>query len=412
MGNYKLLIVEDEPFARKGLQSIVDWKSFGIEEIFVAKNGQEGIGIAKLVQPDIILTDIKMPVMDGLQMIKKLREIIGDEVEIAILSGYGEFEYAKMALEYNVVNYLLKPARAEEIKDTFRRIVANIERKKQIKGNEAIVNNTADVLRSKIIRILVHNNYSEAEDLKKELEQYGFPFIQSGYVISGSIVNSKEENPPQIFDFIRVLQGFLKEIEEKSDLKSICGSYHDKLVCIINNYNLDEIVEAINKSFDSLEGKYKEKISVGISSPFESFKEIHKSYEEAKALSTNNLLPFKNNIQIYGKGTNEFSKNLIAALNIIHEEYMKDLNINYIAERLNVSDSYIMHMFKNEINTTFNKTLLDVRLKKAQELLLTGKLRVNEVAYAVGFNDEKYFTIIFKKYIGCTPTQFIKNNNA
>ena len=204
----------------------------------------------------------------------------------------------------------------------------------------------------------------------------------------------------------------MKEIEEKSDLKSICGSYHDKLVCIINNYNLDEIVEAINKSFDSLEGKYKEKISVGISSPFESFKEIHKSYEEAKALSTNNLLPFKNNIQIYGKGTNEFSKNLIAALNIIHEEYMKDLNINYIAERLNVSDSYIMHMFKNEINTTFNKTLLDVRLKKAQELLLTGKLRVNEVAYAVGFNDEKYFTIIFKKYIGCTPTQFIKNNNA
>jgi len=68
-----------------------------------------------------------------------------------------------------------------------------------------------------------------------------------------------------------------------------------------------------------------------------------------------------------------------------------------------------MHMFKNELGTTFNKLLLSVRLEEAKKLLESGKYRVNEVAYMVGFNDEKYFTILFKRNEGITPSQFMKN---
>jgi two-component system response regulator YesN len=149
-------------------------------------------------------------------------------------------------------------------------------------------------------------------------------------------------------------------------------------------------------------------ISAGISTYFTGVDEVHRVYEEAKSVANNGLLKFINSVQKFNGESEIYSPNVLRALNVIHQEYMNNINVGYVSEKLNVSESYLMHMFKDQLGTTFNKILVDTRIREAKGLLKTGEYRVKEVAYKVGFNDEKYFTLIFKKQTGFTPSEFVK----
>ena len=101
------------------------------------------------------------------------------------------------------------------------------------------------------------------------------------------------------------------------------------------------------------------------------------------------------------------SKRLLAIVSLIQSEYMHNLKAIQVAEELNVSESYVMHTLKNELNKTFTQVLKEVRINEAKKLLATGQYNVKDVAHKVGFNDEKYFSIIFKEYVGITPSGFM-----
>lgn len=111
---YKLLIVDDEKFEREGMAEFISWDHYDIEVVGTAWNGQEGYEKVQEQKPDIVLTDIKMPVMDGLGLIRKLKTEYPD-IEIIVLSGYGEYEYTSKAMEYGIKHYVLKPCDEEKI---------------------------------------------------------------------------------------------------------------------------------------------------------------------------------------------------------------------------------------------------------------------------------------------------------
>ncbi|GAB6991959.1 response regulator [Paenibacillus pini] len=114
---YKLMVVEDEPLIRMGLKKYFEWEELGFHEIVEAENGSEGVDIALRERPDLIITDIRMPLMDGLEMIERLRKELPDTLFV-IWTGYNEFAYAQRAIRLgNVFAYLLKPLQyAESIK--------------------------------------------------------------------------------------------------------------------------------------------------------------------------------------------------------------------------------------------------------------------------------------------------------
>ncbi|MWV46056.1 response regulator [Paenibacillus sp. HJL G12] len=128
---YKLMIVEDEPLIRMGLQKYLDWKDLGFQEIVEAENGAEGVDIALKEKPDLIITDIRMPLMDGLEMIGSLRHKL-PETLFVIWTGYNEFEYAQEAIRLgNVSAYLLKPLQYEESLKTIQDCVKKLESKRE-----------------------------------------------------------------------------------------------------------------------------------------------------------------------------------------------------------------------------------------------------------------------------------------
>ncbi|MDR0951366.1 MAG: response regulator [Oscillospiraceae bacterium] len=117
MGLYKIMIVDDEREIREGIARKIDWEKSGFELIASAENGQEALELAENLAPDVVITDIKMPFMDGLTLAKLLSERL-PAAKVVIFSGFDDFEYAQKAIQYGVTEYILKPVGAQELTAT------------------------------------------------------------------------------------------------------------------------------------------------------------------------------------------------------------------------------------------------------------------------------------------------------
>ncbi len=128
---YRVLIVEDEDIIRKGIAYTMDWVGMGCTIIGEAANGKEGIAKIKELSPDIVLADIMMPVIDGIEMIRLAQE--ESVFKAIIMTSYADFEYAKQAIELGVSAYLMKPVDEEELKKNIEKVTAEIERDNQLR---------------------------------------------------------------------------------------------------------------------------------------------------------------------------------------------------------------------------------------------------------------------------------------
>lgn len=176
---YKLMIAEDEPLIRKGLTKYFDWAELGFHHIYEAENGAEGVVLALQERPDLVITDIRMPLMDGLEMIEQLRAKLPDTLFI-IWSGYNEFSYAQKALRLgNVLAYLLKPLQYNESIKTIQECIQMLETKR--KEKEKLMSLTHDakeqvhLKKSQMVKSLLEDrNISEVSEqgLHEELGAY------------------------------------------------------------------------------------------------------------------------------------------------------------------------------------------------------------------------------------------------
>ena len=132
----KVLLVDDEPFILQGLKMLLDWEAAGYE-VHTATNGKEALDFYKLNPVDLIIADIKMPVMTGLELLKELRETINSDAYFVILSGYAEFNYAQEALRYNCTDYILKPVEKEQLVEILQKVSTLNTEKESINQDRA-----------------------------------------------------------------------------------------------------------------------------------------------------------------------------------------------------------------------------------------------------------------------------------
>jgi two-component system, response regulator YesN len=246
---YKVFFVEDEAITREGIRDNVDWAASGFEFCGEATDGEMALPLLRTAQPDVLITDIKMPFMDGLQLSKVVRERM-PWVKIIILSGHDEFEYAQQAINLGVTDYLLKPVTVQKLQSTLQKLAERLDQERKEQENlrklqEQVEENRA-ALRERLLFKLVVGAISPTEVIEKgqalgldliarhylvmvlkaelgdRTEQYDYDEFQR---VQQTIMNLAENNP-DIFvlrrdwgDLILIMKGITPEyLEEERDL--------------------------------------------------------------------------------------------------------------------------------------------------------------------------------------------------
>ena len=126
MNLYRIILVDDEEEVRKGIIRKIDWETLGFQVVGDAENGEEALEMIEQLEPDMVMTDIRMPYMDGLTLSAKIRQKY-PSIKIIIFSGFDDFEYAQQAIKLNVTEYILKPVNVEELTEILTRVHENLE---------------------------------------------------------------------------------------------------------------------------------------------------------------------------------------------------------------------------------------------------------------------------------------------
>lgn len=394
MAKYKLIIVDDEYLVRKGLINTVDWASLDIEIADECENGKQALASVLRYKPDLIISDVRMPVMDGLELAEKLEELDFDGAVI-FYSGYSDFEYVRKALEYGVSGYVLKPVEniqlTEKVKET---LAALEERRKKHAAFESLVSGLAN------IKEMYFSKLEEGIDdksLRDQLSVLNLSLPQCGLAVYGKSLRVEDVT------FVKVYEGLEKALENFGVLGCLRA---DRLIIITGLTDRDVLCGCAERL---LEQTYGGKIfaSVGVSAPFGKGLTLEKAVEQAKKAASPVLKV--GGVYTCGDsfGTDGKPKRMVEdALALIYEHYSEKISVKWVADKLFVSVSHLMHEFKVQTGKTFNDCVKGYRIAKAKELLKEGNLRVNEVAAAVGFSDGRYFGQVFREYVGKSPSEY------
>jgi two-component system response regulator YesN len=194
--SYKVFLVEDEIVTGEGIRDNVDWESTGFEFCGEAQDGEIALPLIEKTQPDVLITDIKMPFMDGLQLSEIVRQQM-PWVKVVILSGHDEFEFAQSAIKLGVSEYLLKPISAVEIQKVLQKIAATLDQEKEERANlKELQSQVKDILalkRERLLLELVVGGISSS-DVVEEYGQIGIDLIAEYYLVVLIKVNHFENN--------------------------------------------------------------------------------------------------------------------------------------------------------------------------------------------------------------------------
>lgn len=242
----KVVIADDEQHICRLIQALINWEGLGMELAGVAGNGIEALALLKREHPDILITDIRMPGCSGLELIEKAREVCKN-LQIVVISGYANFEYAQSALRFGVRDYLLKPINKDELGDTMRKLKKKIEEEKsaqaQYENSRQSRQKDADKLRQLLVERLL-DEQAPALDEQLLKEQYYFE-VKPGYFLGFSLrVDAiREENSEEMME---VYTDKMNRIFE-SGLSRCCTAYsfyrHHFSIYGILNFTKDSLDE-------------------------------------------------------------------------------------------------------------------------------------------------------------------------
>lgn len=393
---YKLLICDDEYFVIKGLRETIDWAELDVEIVGDCKNGRQALDAVHKFRPDLIISDIRMPIMDGLQLAEALAHENFDGAVI-IYSGYGDFEYARKALDYGVTSYLLKPVDNESLKAKIREAIARLETERNKRRALEKYETNMPVLRRSLLERLLSGD--GAEEVAAELLSLGVVIPSSGLVIyAKSLISSGGGSRIKSF-----CDGLLSAL---SSFVAVGCLRDDNCVVITDMSDVSVMYSCIEELLECTDRIGGEKFAVGVSLPYTGTAYISEAYKQATALCADVLFPFVNNVRTADDAVCRRSRLVEDALMYIAENYGGKVSVRSAAEKLFVSESHLMHEIKEVLGKTFNECLTEYRMLKAKELLAEGRLRVNEIASHVGYSDVRYFSRVFGDTVGMSPKEY------
>jgi len=374
----KVLIIDDEINVRYVIRYIGEWKKYGINTILEASNGEEAKKIIEKQKPEIIFTDVKMPKMGGIEIIEWL-DSISYPGKVILITGFDDYSFMRKAIQCNSFDYLLKPIEAAP----FNRTLSEAVQSWITENKEAGV--LEDAKRLRLNQLATQACMGEVFDLME---------------LSSSLPKAKEYDLTLIsFYQMHHSEPYIQLLADELIEKKIGNAFtlqHDyslSLVITINQQWLS-VEEWINKHFDI-------PIRIVNGEPILSLGKIQDSFQTMqKAVEEQNFRT------IHRLNDLDDARRMQDIVSYVDTYYMEELSLEKLSNRFFLSREHISRKFKQQTGMPLSKYMIKLRIERAKYLLREKDENIYTIALLLGYQDEKYFSKLFKKVVGVTPFEY------
>lgn len=343
-----VLIVDDEAPIKRSLTKIIEKDVEGFRVVSMAEDGLEALHRIEELRPDLVITDVRMPVMDGMRLSQEIRAR-GYPMEIVMISGYNDYTYLREAIQQGVTDYLLKPVDPDEVVLTLRRVYRKYENKrKELMGKQAWLAEH----KSAIQKLAESVWYLQEEHVWEQVA-----------LLEHSLNRELEQS--RLADYsMQWLTLVFAELKQMSDGK-LGMEYYPEFEGLIKSVNVKQLIRTVLSSV---------------------MDEIRKMRNWGSHRLINNAVEY------------------------IRAHYGKEsLSLGEIAESVGMSATYFSKCFRQETGLSCTQYITRLRMEKAVELLGNPSFKVYEVAYAIGFSEYAHFAKVFKKTFDFSPSEYRAN---
>lgn len=511
----KVVIIDDEPLVLEGLRSMVEWEEHGYKLVGEAADGEEGYELISQVNPDLVITDMRMPVMDGIELMEKCQEQLELKARFVVLSGYSEFSYVKRALELKSLQYLLKPIDPDEIHqmllDLSKKIIGERDKEEKMQQDlrfilegglkrllsgdmkPSIINRVSFILNTDrstawaVGRIVVYDMIGLAEELRRLKISSVREHIKSSSTDNDTLKLEIVETLADGFSFVLfgakfddnmvglVYSRLIDELESRGIPVSIISSQVGNILSLSSSavsveyglravfygprYHLYDCVPQNfvkleqgdnNTLLNLIEEDKGDQVIKYIEGEFLRFRSDSFDPEQVRArwmamfgrvLSSEMVTPEGKaelsqsmaEVRKFGNASAGELKDAFLAMTgqiltsleeaegddpvsrvktYVAEHYHRDIKIKHVAEVLGFNPVYLGQLFQKRAGVKYNDYVLNLRMKKAEELLIYSGKKIKEVALSVGYKNPDYFMLKFKESKGMSPLEFRKRHQV
>lgn len=403
----KVMLVEDEELILQGMKNIIDWEALELRIIHLAHNGLEALEMQRQEPADIIVTDVNMPEMDGLTLLKKLRET-DSAIRFIILTGYDEFEYAKKAISLDVEDYILKPINEEELEEALKNAVLKIEENNR--KNTAVMDENTELFQFLTGKSQIKEPPAYLKKLFSE-ETEGCYFV--------SLMKLPVNSPGEIR-----LSGIVPSLLGEASGLSVFPLPPEEIFLLLSGKKeAEEAREYFSALLNRLEASQGISGFLTVSPPITSVKELQNAYETAKKLQKYLIIEGYgsciDNSYIHSRTTKNAAVDSSHLHKLIFQKdkegalrYLEDLFIHYIKEELSIDVFYqmsiktavILQDIKAEYQLSDKKKLRNLtevieKIYQAEDIFAVKTLFMSEIIEIIQYlhEEDSHYTPVVKQ---------------
>lgn len=356
---WKVIVADDEPFIREALKEMIPWDELGYHLAEALKNGKEVVNAVEKYKPDIVILDIQMPLMTGMEAAQWIHENYPDIV-VVLLTAYEDFKYAQQAIVFQVKRYVIKSNLFEDLPKALEEISEELKKDNRSEKNRTEVyagqkNKLNDNKLNKIVCNIISCMQSgdenvcmeEMQKLRSAIRDYSDSYIRSAAIL-----------------FISECHRLYIEYGD-DEVTGFDMEQEDAINLILETKRIIEIEDCLESMMLSFVRKKNKKIQT--------------------------------------------ADELIDSINkFIEKNYTKKISLDLIADAVHANRCYISRIYKERTGEKPFETINRKKIEIARKYIEDGKMRVYEIADSIGWEDTAYFSRVFKKYTGYSPKEYEK----
>jgi two-component system response regulator YesN len=413
----RILIADDEELERRALRSILSGLEGHELELLEAANGRQALELAEGAPVDLAFLDIRMPGMDGLKAAHELKKLCPD-IHVVFVTAFDQFDYAREALRLGVDEYLVKPASAAEVLDTARRVLARIEEKRLASAAGLRSGRHGEQALALLEEELRADLGSSAMDGGRLRSFFSLKGVESFCLLALVLRLGSGAKPDSA---VRKLA--LKRVKDLAKLNFSAAGWHSILeegddelygasaLPIAGTEAANHITRSLHRLAEDAYASLGYRVLIGAcyqkegegGYPFVSARDalaLAKPDRPLALLAPGGAAGDDIGIDRHGGSTVE------RALSYMHAHLAEDISLADVAQAVGSAPSHLSRLFSRQGGDTFVRVFCRLRIAAAKDLLRSGQYRVKEVCAMVGFNDQAYFSRVFRRYEGVSPVDY------